>query len=218
LSTENDLFTPEEKEDAIILTGNYDKSVFIKNMGSGVFEVYRLPNVAQIAPVNGILTEDVNGDGNLDVLLVGNDFGNEIFTGRLDALVGLVLLGDGAGDFTPVRPNESGFIVPGDAKALVKLTSAQGSPLLIASQNRNSLLVFKKEEKESAMRTITPPVNTMAVILEFENGKKQRFENTLGAGFLSQSSREISLPKNLKSISLIDYKGEITQLDLNSLD
>jgi hypothetical protein len=218
LSTENDLFTPEEKEGAVILTGNYDKSAFIKNNGNGTFEVHRLPTAAQIAPVNGILTEDVNGDGYLDVLLVGNDYGNEIFTGRLDALVGLVLLGDGAGDFTPVRPNESGFIVPGDAKALVKLSSAQGSSLLIASQNRNSLLVFKKEEKDSGMRTLTPPISTMAVIVELGNGNKQRYETSLGAGFLSQSSREISLPKNLKSITFINYKGESTQLDLNSLD
>jgi hypothetical protein len=218
LSTENDLFTAEEKEGALVLTGNYDKSAFIKNNGNGVFEVYRLPTAAQIAPVNGILAEDVNRDGYLDVVLVGNDFGNEIFTGRLDALVGLVLLGNGKGDFNSVRPNESGFIVPGDAKSLVKLSAAQGSPLLIASQNRNSLLVFKKEETDVSIRTLTPPLNTMAVIFELENGKKQRFETSFGSGFLSQSSREITLPKGLKSITLVDYKGESAELDLNDLD
>ncbi len=218
LSTEDDIFTPEEKEGALILTGNYDKSAFIRNLGNGKFELTSLPNLAQVAPVNGLLAEDINGDGFLDVLLVGNDYGNEIFTGRLDALVGLALLGDGAGNFSPLKPNESGFIVPGDAKALVKLAAAQGAPLLIASQNRDSLRVFRKSEVLSNSRSITPSMNTMAVEVELESGKKQRFETTLGAGFLSQTSREIDLPRNLKAITLIGFDGKRSSVDLNTLD
>ncbi|PZX56497.1 VCBS repeat-containing protein [Algoriphagus chordae] len=217
LSTEASIFSEEEKKDALILTGNYDKTAYIENLGGGKFQVKRLPTLAQIAPVNGLSTEDVNRDGFLDVVMVGNDYGNEIFVGRLDAHLGLVLLGDGKGNFTPMSPQESGFVVPGDGKALVKIASAQGGPLLVASQNRGKLLAFQQQSAQ-ASQSITLGQEVMAVILELENGQKQRIETSLGAGFLSQSGREISLPKRIKGIQLQDYKGDFKAVDMSSLD
>ena len=38
-----------------------------------------------MSPVNGIITADLNSDGNLDVVVTGNDYGNEVFSGRYDA-------------------------------------------------------------------------------------------------------------------------------------
>lgn len=217
LSTEQSLFTEKEREGALILTGNYDKTAYIENLGNGKFQVKRLPTLAQIAPVNGLATEDVNGDGYPDVVLIGNDYGNEIFVGRLDAHLGLVLLGDGKGNFTPMSPQESGFLVPGDGKALVKIASAQGQPLFVASQNRGKLLMFQHKNPQ-ASKSITPGQEIMAVILELENGQKQRIETSLGSGFLSQSGREVILPKGVKGIQLQDYKGNLKAVDLNSFD
>lgn len=217
LSTEQSLFTEKEREGALILTGNYDKTAYIENLGNGKFQVKRLPTLAQIAPVNGLATEDVNGDGYPDVVLIGNDYGNEIFVGRLDAHLGLVLLGDGKGNFTPMSPQESGFLVPGDGKALVKIASAQGQPLFVASQNRGKLLMFQHKNPQ-ASKSITPGQEIMAVILELENGQKQRIETSLGSGFLSQSGREVILPKGVKGIQLQDYKGNLKAVDMSSLD
>ena len=43
--------------------------------------------------------------------------------------------------------------------------------------------------------------------LIFENGKKQRIEFNYGSGFLSQSSRSISIPKGIKEIIITDFQG-----------
>ncbi|MBN3521863.1 VCBS repeat-containing protein [Algoriphagus lutimaris] len=216
LSTEEDLFTPEEKEGALILTGNYDNSAYVENLGNGQFKLKALPRMAQVGPVNGVVSEDFDQDGNLDVALIGNDYGNEIFIGKLDAHIGLILKGNGQGDFEPMKVLESGFLVPGDGKALVKISSAQGSPLLVASQNRSDLQVFQSQSPKG--KSFSPGLGVMAVLLELENGKTQRIETTLGSGFLSQSTREIAIPNVIKGIKTIDYTGKIESIDLNSLD
>jgi len=215
-STETTFFTEEEKKDAVILTGNYDRSAYVENLGNGQFKISELPRIAQIGPVNGMVTDDVNGDGILDVVLVGNDYGNEVFVGRYDAHIGLVLLGDGKGGFVPMSAFKSGFSVTGDAKALVKLSGMDGNFVFIASQNQGSLKAFGKSSP-SKHQTITPSQEVMAVMLELENGKKQRIETSFGSGFLSLPSRKIILPKGVKRIQLIDYKGQAKDFDLASL-
>ncbi len=218
LSTENDLFTEKEKEGAMILVGNYDQSVVLKNNGDGTFIVEPLPKEVQIAPVNGLVSQDFNGDGFLDIALIGNDYGNEIFTGRLDAHIGLVLQGDGAGKFIPINFAKSGFLVPGDGKALISIASSNNRSLLVASQNQGSLAVFKKKNTSIELKTFLPPAEIMALVFELENGKKQRVETGFGSGFLSQSSRQVIIPSGTKGITMIDYKGITSPLDLSKLD
>ncbi|WP_255590483.1 VCBS repeat-containing protein [Algoriphagus sp. NBT04N3] len=216
LSNEQTLFTEEEKKEALVLTGNYDRSVYLENDGKGKFIVHELPAMAQLGPINGLLAEDINGDGFLDILLIGNDYGNEIFIGRLDALNGLVLLGDGNGNFSPLSSSESGFVVPKDGKALVKLSSVNGGPLYIASQNRDKLKVYRGKTQER--QAIDPSHDLVAILATLENGKTQRFEINHGSGFLSQSSKEVTLPKGTKSLKVIDFKGNVRDFDLSVLD
>lgn len=216
LSTEASFFTEDEKKDVMILTGNFDRTIWVENLGNGKFTVHELPILAQIAPTNGIVADDINGDGISDILMVGNDYGNEIFIGRLDASVGLLLLGDGKGNFESVNPRESGFVVPGDAKSLVKLSTSQGAPLYFASQNRGKLLAFRSSYEEA--KTLSFGQDAMALILELENGKRQRFDLSLGSGFGSQSTREISLPKGTKSAVMIDYKGQMTPVGIITMN
>jgi hypothetical protein len=44
-----------------------------------------------------MVSTDVDGDGNTDLLLVGNDYGMEPGSGRHDAFMGLCMKGDGKG-------------------------------------------------------------------------------------------------------------------------
>jgi hypothetical protein len=212
LSTDQTFFTEEEKKDARVLTGNYDRSAWVENLGNGKFALHELPWQAQLAPMNGMVAEDVNQDGFIDLVQVGNDYGNEVFIGRLDASVGWVFLGDGKGGFTSIPARESGFVVPGDAKALVKLARAGGGALYIASQNRSKLLAFSA--KLQGTKVLQIPADAMAVELVLANGKKQRIDTSYGAGFGSQSSRAIHLPQGVKSATKINYRGEESSLPL----
>jgi hypothetical protein len=212
MSTEQTFFTEDEKKGAKVLTGNFDRSAWIENLGNGKFTLHELPMEAQLAPINGIIAEDLNGDGFSDLLMVGNDYGNEVFIGRLDAALGWALLGDGKGGFRAVPARESGFSVPGDAKALVKLNTSSGEARYVASQNRGKLLVFAPKKQSAAVLAVAQDV--MAVELVLASGKKQRIDLSLGGGFASQSSRVIHLPKGLKSATAISYGGKKSPLML----
>jgi hypothetical protein len=142
------LLTKEELDGALTLTGNYDNTIVVENLGDGTYTYKALPWQAQVAPINGIHILDFNKDGHLDLMLVGNDYGNETFIGRYDAFNGLLLKGDGKGGFTAIESDESGFLVPGDAKNIIGAKNAKGGePYIIATQNRNRLLVFQKTDK-----------------------------------------------------------------------
>ncbi|ASV28874.1 VCBS repeat-containing protein [Maribacter cobaltidurans] len=143
----NTLFTENELEGALTLTGNYDRSIFLENLGNGTFKFKELPWEAQMAPIKSIAVTDYNNDGNDDVLLVGNDYGNEVFIGKYDASNGVLLEGDGKGNFTVVDIQKSGFITQGDTKDITIVKNTNGeNPYIIVSQNRGPLKVFLKNE------------------------------------------------------------------------
>lgn len=108
-------------------------SVYLHNDGGGTFSASALPNPAQIAPIKGIIAHDVDGDGNLDLIVAGNLYGVEPNTPRADAGNGLWLRGDGRGNFTPVSPRESGFLAPVNVAGLALIRTPTGKAVLIAN-------------------------------------------------------------------------------------
>lgn len=111
--------------------------------GNGQFSIKPLPALAQTAPVNALLCADFNGDHQMDILLTGNSDAPNISTGRYDALNGLLLLGDGAGNFQPMDAEHSGFFVDGVGKSLELLNLKTGRTLLLAGVNGGRLRVFE---------------------------------------------------------------------------
>lgn len=208
----SDFFTPEEEKGMIVKEANHLATSLFINNGKGEFTVSVLNRELQLAPVNGIALRDINADGNLDVLAVGNDYGNEVFAGRYDAATGWVLFGQGDGTFTSVPSRESGFYVPGDAKALVALR-AGSTDYLIASQNRDSLLVFS-----------VPRVGKSFSASPFDHyiewtsaGTRTRTEFYYGAGFGSQTSRSVVIPPDATNAVVVDMLGNKRSVDLQTL-
>jgi hypothetical protein len=200
-----DVLTTDDLKDALVLDANCMESSYIENLGGGKFSIKPLPTLAQVSPVNGIVVSDLNNDNNLDLLLAGNDFGNEVFAGRFDASIGSVLIGDGKGGFDVVPSSKSGFYVPGDAKSLVKLYGSSGNEIFIASQNRDSLCAFVKTANKLPVHTLSS--NDRWADVEFNDGRKQRVEFYFGSGYLSQSTRKFTLPAGVKQYNIYDHKG-----------
>ena len=118
-------------------------SSWIENLGGGKFRVHPLPLAAQMAPVYAILAGDFNFDQRPDILLTGNSSASNPFDGQYDAFNGLLLLGDGLGNFDPVSLQQSGFFVPGEGRALVRLMGVDGKPLIMAAQSNGPLKCFR---------------------------------------------------------------------------
>jgi hypothetical protein len=116
-------------------------SVYLQNQGDGTFSSAPLPNLAQISPIRGILAHDVDGDGNLDLVVAGNLYEMEPNTPRLDAGNGLWLRGDGQGRFTPVPPVESGLLAPWNVAGLALMQTPAGKAVLVANTG-DSLQAF----------------------------------------------------------------------------
>jgi len=116
-------------------------SLYLQNNGNGTFTPVRLPNLAQISPIRGIVAHDVDGDGNLDLIVAGNFTEMEPNTTPPDAGNGLWLRGDGRGHFTPVAPFESGFFASHGVSGLALMKTPAGSAVLVANTG-DSLQAF----------------------------------------------------------------------------
>lgn len=214
-TTIDELFTPEQMEGALIKEATHLSSSYIENLGDGTFSIHPLPLEAQFAPINGMLALDLNGDRNLDLLMIGNDYGNEVNMGQYDALTGLVLLGDGQGAFMSSRSDQTGFVVNGDAKALALLSGPDGVQRILATQNRGPMKVFGMTT-EADHRLPVGTMDHMAIVY-YEDGSIERHELHYGSGFLSQSSRTIPIHENVDKIELIDFAGNKRSLPLPSI-
>ena len=110
----------------------------------GTYRFEPLPRIAQIAPVQGIVAGDFDGDGRADIYAVQNSYAPIPSVGRFDGGLSQLLRGDGHGHFTPVPPAESGLVVPGDAKALAVLDlDRDGWPDFLVSRNDDVTLAFR---------------------------------------------------------------------------
>lgn len=92
-------------------------TIYLENTGKGLIKK-DLPIQAQYAPVYAMCSADVNGDGNIDLLLFGNNHYNRMRLSTYDANYGQVYLGDGKGNFTYLTQYQSGISVKGDVRGV----------------------------------------------------------------------------------------------------
>jgi enediyne biosynthesis protein E4 len=204
-------FRPDEISDAYVVRCETFASAYIENLGNarlndkvgqGKFAMHNLPIEAQFAPLYGMVSKDFNGDGNLDVMCVGNSYATEVQTGRYDAQGSFLLIGNGKGNFTA---NRKEINVIGDNKAVVELLNANGSSMFLIGSNSDSLHVYRLNEHGEKIVSINPD-DTYAIIT-FRNGTRCRREFYYGSTYLSQSTRRLTISPNIQSVIIYNSAG-----------
>ncbi|MEE9361701.1 MAG: VCBS repeat-containing protein [Cellulophaga sp.] len=138
-ATLNDVYG-DVLESSLKYSANTFASSYIENLGDGTFKINDLPNEAQFSSVNDIILKDIDHDGFKDIILVGNLFASEIETPRNDAGYGLLLKGNGQGEFTPISPTESGIFVRGDTKIMKPIRLGKNMKLGIIFAKNNDFM------------------------------------------------------------------------------
>ena len=94
----------------------------------------------------GIEIADFNVDGNQDILLGGNFHKTKPEVGRYDASYGLLLTGDGKGNFEPLSAAESGIRMDGEVRDIISISSAK-KRLILVSRNNDSIVTYTTKQK-----------------------------------------------------------------------
>ncbi|HTO04492.1 MAG TPA: FG-GAP-like repeat-containing protein, partial [Opitutus sp.] len=174
----------------------FRSGVFL-SQADGAHRFAPLPRLAQIAPTQGLVAGDFDGDGQADILAVQNSYAPLASVGRFDGGLGQMLRGDGRGNFAAVPIAESGVVIPGDAKALVVVDfDHNGWPDFLVTRNNSTTLAFRNAgiagRKYLKVSLIGPAGNPTAiaawVTLELTDGSSQTVEVHGGSGYASQSS------------------------------
>ena len=139
-ATINQIFTPEEMKGAIHLSANCLSTVCFISNSKGKLHQIALPLQAQFSAVFTITTLDYDHDGNDDLLLCGNINHARIHFGKYDANYGVLLKGDGKGDFTYVDQPQSGFKLQGDVRSVLEINNT-----LFFSLNGTGIKAYKQK-------------------------------------------------------------------------
>ncbi len=201
-------FRADEITDAYVVRSERFASSYLENRGGGKFTISALPTQAQFAPIYGMLCADFTGDGNPDVLAVGNSFATEVNVGRYDAQGSLLLRGDGQGHFTPDRHTLN---LTGDNKSVTCLQGTNGASLVLVGSNSGPLRTFRVG---GPARPSVPllPTDAYALITESTVGhpekKQYRQEFHFGHSYLSQQGRRFTIPAGAQSVIIYDTFGK----------
>ncbi len=196
-ATLDEILGKEALADADVLAVGELRSGVLLSQPSGHYAFAPLPRRAQIAPVQGLVAADFDGDGHNDLLVASNDYSPVTSIGRFDGGLGWWLRGDGRGGFQSVPVAQSGWIVPGDAKALALVDlDDDARPDALVTRNNQSTLAFRHEGSEQSRfvalrlqgRGGNPDAIGARVMLKRGDRTLQVAEVRAGGGFASQSS------------------------------
>ncbi len=116
-----DIFGEEELKDAKRLEANYLKTVLLIQNQAGKFQEKPLPIEVQFAPIYTITVTDYDKDERKDLILGGNLNKSRLKFGKYDANYGLLLKGDGKGQFISISQRQSGFNLQGDVRSSLSI-------------------------------------------------------------------------------------------------
>jgi hypothetical protein len=214
----------DRQADAAQLHAAFLQSAVLLNRNGG-FEVRPLPVEAQFTPAFSVNVADFDGDGDEDLFLSQNLFANQPEVPRYDAGRGLLLAGDGAGNFRPLSGQESGILVYGEQRgAAVSDFDQDGRMDLAVSQNAAATKLFHNVAAKAGLRVrlLGPPGNPMGlgaqIRLFFGSRPGAIREIHAGSGYFSQDSAitVMSVPEPPTSLWVRWPGGKVTTAQVNA--
>ena len=140
-----EIFSEESLSSSQKLSVNNFNSMVLLNYGDN-FEVIELPLLAQVSPIRDIQVLDYNRDGNKDLLLVGNNSNVSPFFGSFDSNFGVLLKGEGNGNFSYINQSTSGLKIRGDISKILPLDKNK-SKFVIGKNDDNISIISLVNEK-----------------------------------------------------------------------
>lgn len=106
------------------------------------YEAKTLPALAQVSYVNDIQSVDLDSDGDLDLIIGGNELYTPIQTGSSDASIGAILINDGQGNFSSLHPRVAGLRMDKWVKGF-DFIEISGEKILFVWRNDEEPICFK---------------------------------------------------------------------------
>lgn len=116
------------------------RSAVLWNEGKNGLQLKPLPEAAQVAPVYAIVAEDFDKDGHTDLLLGGNMYDLKPDVGRMDANSGIMLKGNGKGNFEALSHLQTGVRIKGQVRDAATLSLNNGKRAVLLARNNESLM------------------------------------------------------------------------------
>jgi hypothetical protein len=91
--------------------------------------------------VYGVAVSDYEGDGKQDIMLGVNFYESKPEVGIYDASYGMLLKGDGKGNFTKVPEKQSGIVFDGAVRDIIMIQNKTNRKVIIA-RNNNFVKIF----------------------------------------------------------------------------
>jgi hypothetical protein len=141
--TLKDIFTKEELNNAGHLKANHLKTSYFESTSDGKLHEKELPLAVQYAPVFTITSLDYNDDGKDDLLFCGNINRARLRFGKYDANYGVLLKGDGKGNFSYIDQQQSGFNLRGDVRSVLRLND-----MILFGINGSETKTYRQKKNE----------------------------------------------------------------------
>jgi len=140
-----EIFSEKSLSSSHKLSVNNFNSMALLNNGDK-FNVMELPLLAQVSPIRDIQILDYNNDGNQDLLLFGNNSNVSPFFGSFDSNFGVLLKGEGNGNFNYINQSMSGLKIRGDISKVLPLDKNKSKFVIGKNDDHISIISLVNEK------------------------------------------------------------------------
>lgn len=143
-------FILDQFGDCDSLSVNYLKSV-VFDLQNGGLSAHPLPDAAQFAPVFAMETLDFDADGDIDLVMAGNQTNVRVKIGELDANHGLLLENKGGLSFEPVKNTVSGLNLKGNVRSC-KVLEMENQKYLLFGVNDQKVVTYRWQKNNRTVQ------------------------------------------------------------------